>query len=57
MREGGDEREQGLLIAMVTTATATASMSPQAVFLNEEKVIPVPSPDGLWYFDTGATVT
>jgi hypothetical protein len=27
----------------------------QAVFLNEEKVIPVPSPDGLWYFDTGAS--
>jgi hypothetical protein len=27
----------------------------QAVFLNEEKVILVPSPDGVWFFDTGAS--
>jgi hypothetical protein len=26
--------------------------APQAVYLNEEKVILVPSIDGLWYFDT-----
>jgi hypothetical protein len=30
-------------------------VAPQAVFLNEEKVIPVPSPDGVWFFDTGAS--
>jgi hypothetical protein len=36
-------------------AIATEVESQQAVFLNEEKVIPVPSPDGLWYFDTGAS--
>ena len=23
--------------------------------LNEEKVIPVPSPDGIWYLDSGAS--
>jgi hypothetical protein len=27
----------------------------QAVFLNEEKLILVPSPDGVWFFDTGAS--
>ncbi|XP_073362618.1 uncharacterized protein [Aegilops tauschii subsp. strangulata] len=55
VREGGDEHEQGLFMAMVTPGTAAGPVAPQAVFLNEEKVIPVPSPDGLWYFDTGAT--
>ena len=29
-------------------------MAPQDVFLNEE-VIPVPSPDGVWFFDIGAS--
>ncbi|XP_073357731.1 uncharacterized protein [Aegilops tauschii subsp. strangulata] len=55
VREEGDEHEQGLFMAMVTPGTAAEPVAPQAVFLNEEKVIPVPSPDGLWYFDTGAT--
>jgi hypothetical protein len=30
-------------------------VAPQAIFLNEEKVIPIPSPDGVWFFDTGAS--
>jgi hypothetical protein len=37
----------------MTMAIATEVEPQQAVFLNEEKVIPVP--DGLWYFDTGAS--
>jgi transposase InsO family protein len=40
---------------MMAVVTETVAVAPQAVFLNEEKVIPVPSPDGLWYFDTGAS--
>jgi hypothetical protein len=36
-------------------AVVTESAQDQAVFLNEEKVIPVSSPEGLWYFDTGAS--
>jgi hypothetical protein len=27
----------------------------EAVYLNEDRVIPVPSVDGLWYLDTGAS--
>uniref|UniRef100_A0ACD5YFN0 Uncharacterized protein n=1 Tax=Avena sativa TaxID=4498 RepID=A0ACD5YFN0_AVESA len=45
-----DEQQGGLLMAIVDEIVA-----PQAVFLNEEKVIPVPSPDGVWFFDTGAS--
>jgi hypothetical protein len=36
-------------------AIVTESAQDQAVFLNKEKVIPVPSREGLWYFDTGAS--
>jgi hypothetical protein len=46
----GEEHQGGLLMAVVSEVVA-----PQAVFLNEEKVIPVPSPDGVWFFDTGAS--
>jgi hypothetical protein len=35
-------------------AVVSEIIAPQAVFLNEEKVIPIPSPDGVWFFDTGA---
>jgi hypothetical protein len=45
-----DAHEGGLLMAIVNEIVA-----PQAVFLNEEKVIPVPSPDGVWFFDTRAS--
>ena len=42
-------------MAVVTNVSTPELVVPQAVFLNEEKVIPVPSPDGLWYYDTGAS--
>jgi hypothetical protein len=42
-------------MAVVTEADRIAAAAPQAVFLNEEKVIPVPSPDGVWYFDMGGS--
>jgi hypothetical protein len=42
-------------MAIVTEADRVAAVAPQAVFLNKEKVIPVPSSDGVWYFDTGAS--
>jgi hypothetical protein len=35
--------------------TLETYQAPQAVYLNEEKVIPVPSIDGLWCFDIGAS--
>ena len=44
-----------MYMAVVTEADRSTAVAPQAVFLNEEKVIPVPSPDGVWYFDTGAS--
>ena len=39
-------------MAVVTTIDATQHVAPQVVYLNEEKVLPVPSPDGVWFFDT-----
>jgi hypothetical protein len=50
LAQDAEEEAPALLMAVVTE-----SKENQAVFLNEEKVIPVPSPDGLWYFDTGAS--
>src|SRR3954465_15525691 len=50
-----DEYDQGLLMAVVDDISVSQIVAPQAVFLNEEKVIPVPSPDGVWVFDTGAS--
>jgi hypothetical protein len=47
----GDEVDGGMFMAVVSDIV----VAPQAVFLNEEKVIPVPSPDGVWFFDTGAS--
>ena len=40
---------------MAMVANVAVNTTQQAVFLNEEKVVPVPSPDGVWCFDTGAT--
>jgi hypothetical protein len=47
-----DGHEGGLLMAVINEI-----VTPQAVFLNEEKVIPVRSPDGVWFFDTGRAAT
>ena len=40
----GDEHDQGLFMAMVTGISTTHVVAPQAVYLNEEKLVPVPSP-------------
>ena len=53
--QGGAEHDPGLYMAVVTTVSTPQIAAPQEVFLNEEKVMPVPSPDGVWYFDTGAS--
>ena len=45
--------DQGLRMAMVTDVVTTEITTPQAVFLNEQKVIPFPSPNGVLFFDTG----
>jgi hypothetical protein len=50
LAQAAEEEAPALMMAIVTE-----SKENEAVFLNEEKVIPVPSPDGLWYFDTGAS--
>lgn len=42
-------------MAMVMDVVTTEVVAPQAVFLNEEKVIPVPCPDGVWFFDTSTS--
>lgn len=44
-----------MMMVIVTESTASQIVASQTVFLNEERVFPVPSPDGLWYFDTGAS--
>lgn len=53
LAQAGDEHDQGMFMAVVTTVSALEIVAPQAIFLNKEKVIPVPSPEGLWYFDAG----
>jgi hypothetical protein len=50
LAQAEEEQAPALMMAVVTETAQH-----QAVFLNEEKVIPVPSPEGLWYFDTGAS--
>uniref|UniRef100_A0ACD5XRG8 Uncharacterized protein n=1 Tax=Avena sativa TaxID=4498 RepID=A0ACD5XRG8_AVESA len=40
---------------MVQAAPVTVAVGTQAVFLNEEKVVPVPAAAGVWYLDTGAS--
>ncbi|KAM0826297.1 hypothetical protein ACQ4PT_068956 [Festuca glaucescens] len=42
-------------VMMMAVVTETVAVAPQAVYLNEEKVIPASRTDGLWYFDTGAS--
>jgi hypothetical protein len=50
LAQAAEEEAPTLMMAVVTE-----SKENHAVFLNEEKVIPVPSLDDLWYFDTGAS--
>jgi transposase InsO family protein len=45
----------GLLMTQVCTVVHAAKDAPEEVYLNEERVIPVPSPDGIWYLDSGAS--
>jgi hypothetical protein len=50
LAQAAEEEAPALMMAIVTE-----SKENQAIFLNEEKVIPMPSLDGLWYFNTGAS--
>uniref|UniRef100_A0ACD5WYF1 Uncharacterized protein n=1 Tax=Avena sativa TaxID=4498 RepID=A0ACD5WYF1_AVESA len=48
-------REQ-LPVTMAAPVAATPTLATEEhVFLNEERVVPVPSPDERWYLDTGAS--
>nr|XP_045084396.1 uncharacterized protein LOC123493968 [Aegilops tauschii subsp. strangulata] len=49
------EHDHGLYMAVVTTIDTSHLVAPQEVYLNEEKVMPVPSPNGVWFFDAGAS--
>lgn len=42
-------------MAMVTRVTASQIVASQEVYLNEERVMPEPTTDSVWCFDTGAT--
>jgi hypothetical protein len=42
-------------MAQLCTLVHTSNPVQQEVYLNEEHVIHVPSPDGLWFLDTGAS--
>ncbi|XP_073363708.1 uncharacterized protein [Aegilops tauschii subsp. strangulata] len=55
LAQAGAEHDQRLYMAVITTVDTTQLAAPQQVYLNEEKVMPVPSPDGVWFFDTGAS--
>uniref|UniRef100_A0ACD6A031 Uncharacterized protein n=1 Tax=Avena sativa TaxID=4498 RepID=A0ACD6A031_AVESA len=50
-----EEEAPGLLMAQVCTLVHAANDASETVYRNEDRVIPVPSPEGIWYLDNGAS--